>query len=134
MKTLAEEIITIIQSEANNNPAPLSAIVKKVIDENHIDINLNGDVLKYVPCNKGCTVGDAGILVFLDGELSNPYFFSNLGGFYTRDEIDELIDSGGGGVPAPHTHTVSDITDIDSYTSTEIKKGYILMTNLIRSW
>ena len=53
---------------------------------------------------------------------------------YTKSEVDELIEEGGGGAPAPHTHTVADITDIDVYTSTEIKKGYILMKNLIRSW
>jgi len=55
---------------------------------------------------------------------------------YTKEEVEELIEEsgGGGGAPLHHTHTVSDITDINDYTSTEIKKGYILMTNLIMRW
>lgn len=133
MKTLAEEIITIIQSEANNNPAPVTGIVKKVIDEDHIDINLNGDVLKYVPCNKGCTVGDAGIVVFLDGELSNPYFFSNLGGFYTRDEIDEIVEEiiSGDIDLTKYVSKVELSTILSSYvTSTYVETHYAVIDHL----
>ena len=56
---------------------------------------------------------------------------------YTKDEVDDIVDDiiiEGGGAPLHHQHTVSDITDINDYTSTEIKKGYILMTNLIMGW
>ena len=67
-KTLAEEIITIIQSEANNNPAPQKCTIKKIYDDkNHADVTTENGEYTYAEC---LTIGNTGILIFLNGDLN----------------------------------------------------------------
>lgn len=72
-KTLTEEIITIIQSEANNNPAPTLCTITKIYnDQNHVDIETETGTLTYIPTiSNNLQVGNTGVLIYLDGELEN---------------------------------------------------------------
>ena len=72
-KTLADEIITIVQSEANNNPAPMKCIITRVYSDNvHVDAQTSSGVLQYVETiSNNLTVGNTGIVIFLDGSLDN---------------------------------------------------------------
>ena len=72
-KTLAEEIITMIKTEANNNPAPVTCTVTKSYSDAHVDINVNDGILNYIPSNITGNVGDTGIVVFIDGDINNPF-------------------------------------------------------------
>ena len=49
-KTLTEEIITIVNSVANNNPAPTQGKITKIYsDNNHVDIETQNGTLTYIP-------------------------------------------------------------------------------------
>ena len=74
MKTLAEEIITIVQSNANNNPAPERCNVVKVYDDDiHVDVQTSIGLLTYVDSiGSNPKLGDNAIVVFLD-ESYNDY-------------------------------------------------------------
>ena len=70
--TLADEIITIIQSEANNNPAPLPCTIRKIhTSDKLVDVRLeDGTVVKYCNC-VGYPVLDAdAVLCFLNGDTN----------------------------------------------------------------
>lgn len=73
-KTLADEIITIIQSEANNNPAPTRCTIKKVYSDNkHTDVKTNIGTLEYIETiGNNITVGNIGIIIYCDGDTNNP--------------------------------------------------------------
>lgn len=138
VESLADTILTMIRSEANNNPPPLDARIFRVYNSDYVDVECNGRIFKSVRCIGIKTVGNEGLLVFIDGDLNNQVFITSENVYgkdevYTKEEVDELI-AGGGGVPGHHTHVVADVTDLPSFTETEIKKGYILMKNLIRAW
>ena len=72
-KTLADEIITMIQSYSNNNPPPaLCKIVKNYPDSKYCDVSSDGiGILKYVKVIGDTTVGLDGIINFIDGNLNN---------------------------------------------------------------
>ena len=73
-RTITDEIITIVQSVANNNPAPVKCTIKKVYDDNiHADITIGEDgELNYVETiNNNIAEGNTGILFTLDGETTN---------------------------------------------------------------
>ena len=72
-KTLTEEIITIIQSVSNNNPAPTLCTITKIYnDQNHVDIETENGSLTYIPTiSNNLQVGNTGVLIYLDGELEN---------------------------------------------------------------
>jgi hypothetical protein len=71
-KTLTEEIITIIQSEANNNPAPQKCTIKKIYnDQKHADVTTDTGEYTYAECiSNNLKVGNIGILIFLDGDIN----------------------------------------------------------------
>lgn len=71
-KTLTDEIITIVKSEANNNPAPERCRVIKVYpDKIHVDVQTNLGELRYVdvigsnPC-----LGDNAVILYLTEDFS----------------------------------------------------------------
>ena len=72
-KTLADEIITMIQAYSNNNPPPaLCKIVKNYPDSKYCDVSSDGiGILKYVKVIGDTTVGLDGIINFIDGDLNN---------------------------------------------------------------
>lgn len=71
--TLAEEIITIVQSVANNNPAPTLCVITKIYsDQNHVDIETKDGTLTYIPTiSNNLQVGNPGVLIYLDGNYEN---------------------------------------------------------------
>ena len=72
--TLAEGLITMINGEANNNPAPLACeVTKNYTDPNYVDVTTDEGTYDYVPCICGNKVGNIGILVFIDGDPDNPF-------------------------------------------------------------
>ena len=73
-KTLADEIITIIQAEANNNPAPEHCIITKSYEDGSADIKLSEseDIRTYVKTIGDNSVGAEGVICYLNGDLTNP--------------------------------------------------------------
>ena len=69
--TLSDELITLIQSEANNNPAPMKCeIVKVYADQVHADVNTINGVLTYVETiSNNLKVGNLGLVIFVNGDL-----------------------------------------------------------------
>ena len=70
-KSLADEIITIVKSVANNNPAPEKCRIVKVYDDKvHADVQTSLGILKYVEViGSNPTRGDA-VMLYLDEDLS----------------------------------------------------------------
>ena len=73
-KTLAEEIITIIRNEANNNPPPeqCTVIGNYTNESDRIDIETSTGKLTYIKCMFSNTIGHTGILIYPNGDLNNP--------------------------------------------------------------
>ena len=72
--TLAEGLITMINDEANNNPAPIACkVTKNYTDPNYVDVTTDEGTYDYVPCILSNKVGNIGILVFLDGDPESPF-------------------------------------------------------------
>jgi hypothetical protein len=71
-KTLTEEIITIVESVSNNNPAPQKCTIKKIYnDQKHADVTTDTGEYTYAECiANNLTVGNTGILIFLNGDLN----------------------------------------------------------------
>ena len=72
-KTLTEEIITIVNSVANNNPAPTQCTITRIYeDQNHVDIETTDGTLTYIPTiSNNLAVGNIGVLIYLDGDYEN---------------------------------------------------------------
>lgn len=84
-KSLVDEIITIVKSEANNNPPPLLAEIIKVYTSDYVDVIVNGVIFKSVRCFGPKSVGVQGVLVFIDGDVNNQCFIgSGDGGGYVH--------------------------------------------------
>ena len=73
-KTLADEIITLINSEANNNPAPIRCTIKKIYNDNqHVDAETQIGLLEYVETiGNNLSTGNLGVIIFCDGDYNNP--------------------------------------------------------------
>ena len=70
-QSLADTVLTMIRSEANNNPAPVACTIKQSY-KNHVDIALSdGTVIRSVRCLGDAVKGSDAVLVFLDGTYSN---------------------------------------------------------------
>ena len=69
-KTLADEIITIVNSEANNNPVPIRCTITRVYEDNkHTDIETDNDRLTYVETiGNNLAVNNIGVLFVLEDE------------------------------------------------------------------
>ena len=80
-RTLADEIISIIHSEANNNPLPVKCTIHETYPNGLIDVLLeNGTILTYLPVIGSPRVGDTGVLLYLDDEKNNQIIITNGGG------------------------------------------------------
>ena len=68
--TLADEIIRIVHSEANDNPAPqYCEVIRIFTDDDLISVRLdNGDIVKYVQYIGYATLNAKAILCYLDGD------------------------------------------------------------------
>lgn len=80
-RTLVDEIISIIHSEANNNPLPVKCTIHETYPNGLIDVLLeNGNILTYLPVIGSPRVGDTGVLLYLDDEKNNQIIITNGGG------------------------------------------------------
>ena len=80
-RTLVDEIISIIHSEANNNPLPLKCTIHETYSNGLVDVLLeNGNILTYLPVIGSPRVGDTGVLLYLDDEKNNQIILTNGGG------------------------------------------------------
>lgn len=72
-KTLAEEIAVIVNSEANNNPAPVRCKITKIYDDNkHVDAETTNGTLTYAETiSNNLAVGNVGIVAFLNGDIND---------------------------------------------------------------
>ena len=80
-RTLVDEIISIIHSEANNNPLPVKCTIHETYSNGLVDVLLeNGNILTYLPVIGSPRVGDTAVLVYLDDEKTNQIIITNGGG------------------------------------------------------
>ena len=72
-RTLADEIITLIKSEANNNPPPKACkIIANYGDKPYSDVEVEDlGKLTYIKTIGITEIGSEGIICFLDGDLNN---------------------------------------------------------------
>ena len=72
-RSLIDEIITLVKSEANNNPSPKSCkIVGNYGDEPYSDVEIDGvGKLTYIKTIGSTKIGLDGVICFLDGDLNH---------------------------------------------------------------
>lgn len=114
-RTLADEIISIVHSEANNNPLPVKCTIHETYSNGLIDVLLeNGDILTYLPVIGSPRVGDTGVLVYLDDETNNQIIITNGGGGgggSTSVSWGNILNKPSTFPPSVHKHHLSDIED-----------------------
>ena len=120
-RTLADEIISIVHSEANNNPLPLKCTIHETYSNGLIDVLLeNGTILTYLPVIGSPHVGDTGVLVYLDDETNNQIIITNggssSGGGSTSVSWGNIINKPSTFPPSAHKHYLSDIEDWENPT------------------
>lgn len=114
-RTLADEIISIVHSEANNNPLPLKCTIHETYSNGLIDVLLeNGNILTYLPVIGSPRVGDTGVLLYLDDEKNNQIIITNggsSGGGSTNVSWGNILNKPSTFPPSAHKHHLSDIED-----------------------
>ena len=114
-RTLADEIISIVHSEANNNPLPVKCTIHETYSNGLIDVLLeNGTILTYLPVIGSPRVGDTGVLLYLDDETNNQIIITNgggSGGGSTSVSWGNILNKPSTFPPSAHKHNLSDITD-----------------------
>ena len=114
-RTLADEIISIVHSEANNNPLPLKCTIHETYSNGLIDVMLeNGTILTYLPVIGSPRVGDTGVLLYLDDENNNQIIITNggsNGGGSTNVSWGNILNKPSTFPPSAHKHNLKDITD-----------------------
>ena len=115
-RTLADEIISIVHSEANNNPLPVKCTIHETYSNGLIDVLLeNGTILTYLPVIGSPRVGDTGVLVYLDDETNNQIIITNggssSGGGSTSVSWGNIVNKPSTFPPSAHKHNVNDIED-----------------------
>ena len=114
-RTLVDEIISIIHSEANNNPLPVKCTIHETYSNGLIDVLLeNGTILTYLPVIGSPRVGDTGVLLYLDDEDNNQIIITNGGGGgggSTSVSWGNILNKPSTFPPSAHKHNLSDITD-----------------------
>ena len=120
-RTLADEIISIVHSEANNNPLPLKCTIHETYSNGLIDVLLeNGTILTYLPVIGSPHVGDTGVLVYLDDENNNQIIIKNggssSGGGSTSVSWGNIVNKPSTFPPSAHKHYLSDIEDWENPT------------------
>lgn len=114
-RTLADEIISIVHSEANNNPLPVKCTIHETYQNGLIDVILeNGTILTYLPVIGSPRVGDTGVLLYLDDETNNQIIITNGGGGgggSTSVSWGNILNKPSTFPPSVHKHHLSDIED-----------------------
>lgn len=115
-RTLADEIISIVHSEANNNPLPVKCTIHETYQNGLIDVILeNGDIVTYLPVIGSPRVGDTGVLLYLDDETNNQIIITNggssSGGGSTSVSWGNILNKPSTFPPSAHKHNLNDITD-----------------------
>ena len=115
-RTLADEIISIVHSEANNNPLPVKCTIHETYSNGLIDVLLeNGDIITYLPVIGSPRVGDTGVLLYLDDETNNQIIITNggssSGGGSTNVSWGNILNKPSTFPPSAHKHNLNDITD-----------------------
>ena len=115
-RTLADEIISIVHSEANNNPLPVKCTIHETYSNGLIDVLLeNGTILTYLPVIGSPRVGDTGVLLYIDDEKTNQIIIthggSSSGGGSTSVSWGNILNKPSTFPPSAHKHNLSDITD-----------------------
>ena len=115
-RTLADEIISIVHSEANNNPLPVKCTIHETYSNGLIDVLLeNGTILTYLPVIGSPRVGDTGVLLYLDDETNNQIIITNggssSGGGSTNVSWGNILNKPSTFPPSAHKHNLNDITD-----------------------
>ena len=115
-RTLADEIISIVHSEANNNPLPLKCTIHETYSNGLIDVMLeNGTILTYLPVIGSPHVGDTGVLLYLDDETNNQIIITNggssSGGGSTSVSWGNILNKPSTFPPSAHKHNLNDIED-----------------------
>ena len=115
-RTLADEIISIVHSEANNNPLPLKCTIHETYSNGLIDVLLeNGNIVTYLPVIGSPRVGDTGVLLYLDDETNNQIIITNggssSGGGSTNVSWGNILNKPSTFPPSAHKHNLNDITD-----------------------
>ena len=115
-RTLADEIISIVHSEANNNPLPVKCTIHETYSNGLIDVLLeNGNILTYLPVIGSPRVGDTGVLLYLDDENNNQIIITNGGGSggggSTNVSWGNILNKPSTFPPSAHKHNLNDITD-----------------------
>ena len=120
-RTLADEIISIVHSEANNNPLPVKCTIHETYSNGLIDVLLeNGTILTYLPVIGSPRVGDTGVLVYLDDETNNQIIITNggssSGGGSTSVSWGNIVNKPSTFPPSAHKHNLNDIEDWENPT------------------
>lgn len=115
-RTLADEIISIVHSEANNNPLPVKCTIHETYSNGLIDVLLeNGTILTYLPVIGSPRVGDTGVLLYLDDETNNQIIITNgggsSGGGSTNVSWGNILNKPSTFPPSAHKHYLNDIED-----------------------
>ncbi len=114
-RTLADEIISIVHSEANNNPLPVKCTIHETYSNGLIDVLLeNGDIVTYLPVIGSPHVGDTGVLLYLDDEKTNQIIITNgsgSGGGSTNVSWGNILNKPSTFPPSAHKHNLNDIED-----------------------
>lgn len=114
-RTLADEIISIVHSEANNNPLPVKCTIHETYSNGLIDVLLeNGDIVTYLPVIGSPRVGDTGVLLYLDDETNNQIIITNGGGGgggSTNVSWGNILNKPSTFPPSAHKHRLNDIED-----------------------
>lgn len=113
-RTLADEIISIVHSEANNNPLPVKCTIHETYSNGLIDVLLeNGTILTYLPVIGSPRVGDTGVLLYLDDETNNQIIITNGGGGGGSTSVSwgNILNKPSSFPPSAHKHNLSDIED-----------------------
>ena len=114
-RTLADEIISIVHNEANNNPLPVKCTIHETYSNGLIDVLLeNGNIVTYLPVIGSPSVGDTGVLLYLDDETNNQIIITNGGGGgggSTSVSWGNILNKPSTFPPSAHKHNLNDITD-----------------------
>ena len=114
-RTLADEIISIVHNEANNNPLPVKCTIHETYSNGLIDVLLeNGNIVTYLPVIGSPSVGDNGVLLYLDDETNNQIIITNggsSGGGSTSVSWGNILNKPSTFPPSAHKHNLNDITD-----------------------
>ena len=73
---LIKEIQTLIQAEANNNPAPEKATITKIYNDGNVDAETNNGIISYADCIGTPTIRQTGLVCYADGDLNQPVFIT----------------------------------------------------------